>query len=305
MKKLLLLLLLIPSIALAAPPSKPNTLANGTLADADEVSENEDALYNYLQAGVDTYADGTIVNADINAAANIAVTKIAGTAVTTATTQTITGDKTISGDVTLSGGVTLPASGVVIGTANQGDIFYDDGTDLARLTPGTSGYILQSQGAAANPTWASVPHSALVYAWSGNESYAANDYGIYTGTAGLTPDIDSVTVEYLFFGNDTITYRTFLNFKFKKVASINTVTINARLWANTADGDKEAVLNVDIGGANNTVKSVTSSSPSWVTTSDIDVSGLTNGTVYNGVVQLKAETAGESAYCSAVTLIGS
>jgi len=68
----------------------------------------------------------------------------------------ISGDPTISGDVTFSGAVNLPATGVVIGAANQGDIFYDDGTDLARLTPGTSGQYLKSQGAGANPAWASL-----------------------------------------------------------------------------------------------------------------------------------------------------
>ena len=36
----------------------------------------------------------------------------------------------------------------------QGDVFYHDGTKLARLAAGTSGYFLKTQGAAANPAWA-------------------------------------------------------------------------------------------------------------------------------------------------------
>jgi len=36
----------------------------------------------------------------------------------------------------------------------QGDIFYHDGTKLARLAAGTSGQYLQTLGAAANPAWA-------------------------------------------------------------------------------------------------------------------------------------------------------
>lgn len=40
-----------------------------------------------------------------------------------------------------------------VGSTNQGDILYDNGTSLVRLTPGTSGQYLKTQGAAANPTW--------------------------------------------------------------------------------------------------------------------------------------------------------
>ena len=40
-------------------------------------------------------------------------------------------------------------------TANQGDIMYFDGTNWVDLSPGTSGQFLQTQGAAANPQWAS------------------------------------------------------------------------------------------------------------------------------------------------------
>ncbi len=39
--------------------------------------------------------------------------------------------------------------------ANQGDVIYFNGTDWVDLTPGTSGQYLQTQGAGANPQWAS------------------------------------------------------------------------------------------------------------------------------------------------------
>jgi len=39
-------------------------------------------------------------------------------------------------------------------SSNQGDIIYDNGTNIVRLTPGTSGQFLKTQGAAANPVWA-------------------------------------------------------------------------------------------------------------------------------------------------------
>lgn len=60
-------------------------------------------------------------------------------------------------------GTTTPAAGkfttleatttLKIGTTNQGDILYDNGTSIVRLTPGTAGKVLKSQGSAANPIW--------------------------------------------------------------------------------------------------------------------------------------------------------
>lgn len=55
-------------------------------------------------------------------------------------TETITGNKTFSGNL-------------IIGTTNQGDIFFDNGTTTTRLTPGTSGQVLITKGAGANPEW--------------------------------------------------------------------------------------------------------------------------------------------------------
>lgn len=56
-------------------------------------------------------------------------------------------------------GGTTPAAGAFstlkVGTTNQGDILYDNGTSLVRLTPGTSGKFLKTSGAAANPAWTS------------------------------------------------------------------------------------------------------------------------------------------------------
>ncbi len=61
-------------------------------------------------------------------------------------------------------GTTTPAAGKFttleatstfkVGTTHQGDIFYDNGTSIVRLTPGTSGQFLKTLGASANPAWA-------------------------------------------------------------------------------------------------------------------------------------------------------
>jgi len=52
--------------------------------------------------------------------------------------------------------ITVPASGqwIDLASAAQGDVQYHNGTSYVRLAPGTSGQVLQTQGAGANPTWA-------------------------------------------------------------------------------------------------------------------------------------------------------
>lgn len=90
--------------------------------------------------GVATTAARADHKHDVNTAAAVAVGTLnaEGTATTLARsdhTHQVTG-LTISGQV-------------------QGDVLYFNGTSWVRLAPGTSGQFLQTQGAAANPTWAS------------------------------------------------------------------------------------------------------------------------------------------------------
>src|SRR3990167_7448131 len=44
-------------------------------------------------------------------------------------------------------------SDVTISSAAQGDIVYFNGSAWVNLAAGTSGYVLQTQGSGANPTW--------------------------------------------------------------------------------------------------------------------------------------------------------
>ena len=46
-------------------------------------------------------------------------------------------------------------TGFQVGSDAQGDVLYHDGTDYTRLAAGTSGDFLKTQGAGANPVWAS------------------------------------------------------------------------------------------------------------------------------------------------------
>ena len=77
MKKLFTLLFLLITVnSFSAPPTRVFTYSSGNVITASQNTANEDAIFNYLTAGVDTYADDTIVNADIDSAANIQSDKL-------------------------------------------------------------------------------------------------------------------------------------------------------------------------------------------------------------------------------------
>jgi len=78
MKKLILLLtiLLIPIFAWSAPPTRSYVYTAGTSINPDKVTANEDNLFTYVQGGIDTIKDGTIVNADISSSAAISDSKL-------------------------------------------------------------------------------------------------------------------------------------------------------------------------------------------------------------------------------------
>ena len=70
-----LIFLLSSTLAWAAAPSRTYTYTIGSIIKTNEVTTNEDSIYSYLQAGVDTILDGSIVAADI-AGATITYNKI-------------------------------------------------------------------------------------------------------------------------------------------------------------------------------------------------------------------------------------
>lgn len=72
----LLIFVLISSNCYAAAPVRQSSYATNTTILSSDVTNNENVIFNYLQAGVDTYADGSIVNADIASSANIQSDKL-------------------------------------------------------------------------------------------------------------------------------------------------------------------------------------------------------------------------------------
>ena len=163
--------------------TKGKTFSSGdTVTAADLNSLLDDAVINNNAVTSGKLADGAVDNAAVSGTAAIGFSKLASLS----TGQVLAGNEgtptatTLSADVTIAadGAVTIAddavtqdkiadnavgadqiADGAVDGAAiamtddEQGDILYHNGTAYARLAAGTSGQVLQTGGADANPSW--------------------------------------------------------------------------------------------------------------------------------------------------------
>ena len=78
-----------------------------------------------------------------------------------------------------------------LGTTNQGDVLYDNGTSFVRLPPGTSGQFLRTQGAGANPLWANAGTGDVV----GPGSATDNAITRFDGTTGKLIQNSGVAID--------------------------------------------------------------------------------------------------------------
>lgn len=133
-------------------------------------------------AGVTAIGSGVIVNDDINASAAIAHSKLANLTdsyVLVGNGSNVPTGVAISGDVTLANTGATTVTDLTISSEAQGDILYFNGTNWVRLPAGTSGKVLQTNGAGANPSWetASGGGATIVHTYTNTTNTA------YTGTA--------------------------------------------------------------------------------------------------------------------------
>ncbi len=117
-----------------AAPTRQFVYTSGETIEPSEVTTNEDQIFNYLTAGVDTLANNSVTSAKI-VDATIATADIANNAVNGAK--------------------------IAIGSDAQGDVIYYNGTDYVRLGAGTSGQFLKTQGVSADVIWADAAVSPL------------------------------------------------------------------------------------------------------------------------------------------------
>lgn len=149
-------------------------------------------------------------------------------------------------------------------------------TQMFYRTDLESFYVMNSINSAWNVFGNST--SNVLFSYSGQANNSATTAGFYTGT---NLNIATGTFNYAYWVVQNTTYKTAIQTKWNKIAGVSTITVYALIWS---DGSTGFVL-VDVGGQQGS-SSTTSTTPAWVTFT-IDVSGLTNGTVYDVVIQIK------------------
>lgn len=223
----------------------------------------------------------SILNADINSSAAIVDTKLS----------------------TISTAGKVNISALTVASQAQGDVIYASGaTTWARLGPGTSGQFLKTQGASANPVWGDAPSlSNVLFQYAGQFKSQGTSLGEYSGTS-LVPD--NIAGNYRFLQVADSAYTAVFETKFIKIQGVSTVTIYAAIW--TRGGAEQANIKIDIGTANGNVSgTVGQATPEWKTFT-IDVSGLSNGTVYTVTGSLKnAAGNAQEVFCGAIIAFGS
>jgi len=188
---------------------------------------------------------------------------------------------------------------LVIPNQTQGDILYYNGTSWVRLEPGTPGQFLKTQGVGANPVYApTTSYSNVIYQWSGYTGMRNNIHGIIHSTSLTEPQV--VTPVYTYLRTECAqSYPNFMG-KFKKIVGISTVTIYSRIWN---DGDTTSLCKVTIGAVSTVITVPPSTTPTWYF-STLDISGLTNGTVYDITTSLYTSSGCGRNYMSDIVMFG-
>lgn len=136
----------------------------------------------------------------------------------------------MSGDVAIdnAGATTIQDNSVdgtdiALGSDAQGDVIYYNGTDWVRLGAGTSGQVLHTNGAGANPTWDTDDTGGTV-----------NSFATISVPAGTSPVADSST--------DTLTITETTPFVITGTAATDTIDITVEAGA---DFDASGLIKAD------------------------------------------------------------
>ena len=89
----------------------------------------------------------------------------------------------------------------------QGDIYYNNGSAIARLAPGSASQVLQTGGAGANPSWGTVSSDFVKLAQSSNVDASHIDFNGYFSSTYKTYKVFMNDVHFSSNNNDVVCLR--------------------------------------------------------------------------------------------------
>jgi len=183
------------------------------------------------------------------------------------------------------------SNGANINGMVQGDVFFASSpTVISRLPAGTSAQVLHTQGAGADAQWAADDDSSnVVYQYVANVQTQGTGVGEYSSTT-LVPNAQAGTYRFMQTTPGDTNYDTVFMHKWKKIPEVNTWTVYGQIWQQTAG--RTANLKVDVGGSSGNASGTGGQvTPEWVNFT-VNVSGLSDGTVYDVTISVKTSAAG-------------
>ena len=146
-------LILLAVLCLGAAPSRTQTYTAGEVISPTEVTENEDNIYQYLQAGVDTYSSGSITASAIASGA-VETSELADNSVTSAKIVDAT---IVTGDIATDGVATADIlDNTITATDLNATITFSDSDlidmDAINVSSATEGLLLPQAASCASGT---------------------------------------------------------------------------------------------------------------------------------------------------------
>ncbi len=165
---------------------KPSTFSAGATIIAAEHNSNFDTLYADYNGNItnsNVAASAAIAYSKLNLATSIVNADVATNAAIVASKLVLTSPGPIGSVASNTGAFTSCfIATLTSGTSSQGSILYDNGTSIVKLVGGTAGWLLTTQGQAANPNWT----APLLYSAGTLSEVNASTERTHSGDTNLT-----------------------------------------------------------------------------------------------------------------------